>query len=149
MNDYDPIPIQVKPQSPEHTGEPNAPSAQLIAVLNEIQTLLRQLIDQNKESAIDLRSLPLFPGDFQQLKQILGEGEINIQLQAMGPSTFYETHIPGVWWVSHLNENEEILAEYIEVTRIPSMVTTTQDDLNLAPHAIDQLIEQISTPPAQ
>ena len=118
------------------------PTEQLVAVLNEIAALLEQYIAREQEGTIDLRSLPLFPGDYEMLKQLLGEGEVSATLQAMGPSTIQETIVPGVWWVTHRNEDQEKIAEYIEVTRLPSLLQTTDEDLADAPRGIKQLIEE-------
>jgi hydrogenase-1 operon protein HyaF len=118
------------------------PTEQVVAVLNEIESLLQDLIRTDQTGAIDLRSLPLFPGDYDMLKQLLGEGEVSATLQAMGPSYIQETLVPGVWWVSHCNDDGEKISEYIEVTRVPSLLKTTTPDLADAPAGIQQLITQ-------
>jgi len=119
------------------------PTEQLVAVLNEIDTLLKALIKSGNEGTIDLRSLPLFPGDYDTLKQLLAEGEVSATLQAMGPSTIQETRVPGVWWVTHFNQDDEKIAEYIEVTHLPSLLKTTDEDLRDAPEGLRHLIEQV------
>lgn len=121
------------------------PTEQLVAVLNEIDALLQQLVTHGNNGTIDLRSLPLFPGDYDMLKELLGEGEVSAHLQAMGPSVIQETRIPGVWWVTHFNEDDERIAEYIEVTRLPDILKTTDGDLADAPNGIKDIIEQFLT----
>lgn len=120
------------------------PTEQLVAVLNEIDSLLEDLINSDQQGTIDLRSLPLFPGDYDMLKQLLAEGEVSATLQAMGPSTIQETRVPGVWWVTHFNQDDEKIAEYIEITRLPSLLITTNEDLKEAPEGLRHLIEQVS-----
>ena len=100
------------------------PTSMARAIVNEIDAGLKTLIEQQRSSTIDLRGLPLFPGDAEYLKSLLGIGEINIALDALGPSEIYETAIPGVWWCTHYNEAQEIIAEQIEITTVPALVQT-------------------------
>lgn len=124
------------------TVEQHAPS-QVLAVLNEIDAHLQLLTDQGSESAIDLRSLPLFPGDYELLRELLGEGEITATLDSLGPTYIYETRIPGVWWVTHYNDAEEKIAEFIEITRLPALLQTDTESLQYAPAALAVLIGQL------
>ncbi|MGD8925973.1 MAG: hydrogenase expression/formation C-terminal domain-containing protein [Thioalkalispiraceae bacterium] len=117
----------------------NSPS-QVAAILNEIDELLKQLIEQNKPSAIDLRSLPLFPGDYENLRELLGEGEITAKLNSLGPSSIVETRIPGVWWCTHYNEADEKIAEFIEITRIPELLLTDSVELQQSRSKLAELI---------
>jgi hydrogenase-1 operon protein HyaF len=117
-------------------------TSQVAAILNEIDALLIKLIEQDESSAIDLRSLPLFPGDYEQLKAVLGEGEISVSLDTLGPSEIIETIIPGVWWCTHYNEADEKIAEFIEITRIPSLLQTDPDELQHSRDKLAGLIQQ-------
>ncbi|MEJ2438335.1 MAG: hydrogenase expression/formation C-terminal domain-containing protein [Gammaproteobacteria bacterium] len=108
----------------------------LRALLQEIETLLHNLAETGTGGSVDLRSLPLFPGDYQVLQDSLGQGEIQVMLNSLGPSTIYETAVPGVWWITHRNEAEEVVAEFIEVTRCPAILQTPAEEL---PQAIAQL----------
>jgi hydrogenase-1 operon protein HyaF len=126
MNKIEQIPVQVV----------QGTTTQVAAILNEIDALLKKLIEEDETSAIDLRSLPLFPGDYEKLKASLGEGEISISLDTLGPSEIIETSIPGVWWCTHYNEADEKIAEFIEITRIPSLLKTDADELK---HSRDML----------
>lgn len=132
MSKLDQIPVNVVQTSP----------TQVVAILNEIDELLIQLIEQGKSSAIDLRSLPLFPGDYENLKALLGEGEISISMDSLGPSEIIETNIPGVWWCTHYNEADEKIAEFIEVTRVPQLLLTDTDELRQSRNKLDRLINQ-------
>jgi HupH hydrogenase expression protein, C-terminal conserved region len=91
------------------------------ALLNEIAKLLEALVREGKEDAIDLRSLPIGPADYEQLKVLLGQGEAHISLQIMGRTNVVETAYPGVWWVTHFSPEEEVTAERIEVAWIPEI----------------------------
>lgn len=116
----------------------------LRAMLGEIETLLQSLADNGAGGSIDLRSLPLFPGDYQVLQNLLGEGEIQASLNALGPSTCYETAIAGVWWIIHRNEAEEVVAEFIEVARCPGILQTPAEDLPQAVERLRELDQQLS-----
>lgn len=111
----------------------DAPSPQVKALLRELQALLQDLVNEGKSASVDIRSLPLSPIDYDFLKSFLGEGEVTATINALGPTTIRETEIPGIWWVTHSNADEMILTESIEVTELPEMLKTQQQDLQ---HAI-------------
>lgn len=99
------------------------------AVLREIEQRLALLLAKGEESSIDLSRLPFGPGDHALLVKTLGEGDVSAEVNSHGPTQVRETAIPGVWWVTHLNADDEVMAEFIEVTRCPAIVLTPQDDL--------------------
>jgi hydrogenase-1 operon protein HyaF len=99
------------------------------ALLGELETLLRDLVEQGHEGSIDLRSLPLSPGDLAFLEQHLGQGEVTAEVTALGPSTVQETAIYGVWWVRHYNSNDEVMAEFLEVTTCPDIIRAHPADV--------------------
>ncbi|MDP2031263.1 MAG: hydrogenase expression/formation C-terminal domain-containing protein [Thiobacillus sp.] len=114
----DAIPIHVintLPAGPGLTG--NAPP-----LLREISELLRHLLETGETAAIDLSALPLTPPDLDWLRDKLGEGEIAVTLQASGESTLNETACPGVWWVTHRNEQGAVTSQFIEVAFVPELV---------------------------
>lgn len=97
-------------------------------ILHEIQSLLKDLVTSGKSASIDLRSLPLLPGDYEKLKEVLGQGEVSAALEALGATHVRETAIHGVWWVTHYNSDETIIAEFIEVTTMPEILRTHPAD---------------------
>jgi len=99
------------------------------AVLREIEAMLVELIEREKVGRIDLRSLPLSPGDLEWLADELGEGEVHASVDTMGPSDVLETGIFGVWWVRHYDENGNITADLIEITQLPEILKTHRADL--------------------
>jgi hydrogenase-1 operon protein HyaF len=121
-------------------------SGQIGAILCELQTRLNTLITRGRGDSIDLRSLPLFPGDYEQLKETLGYGEIHINLDAMGPSEIYETAIAGIWWLTHYNTEDEVVAEYIEIATLPELVKTDPGELPAAEQQLQRLIDNINHP---
>lgn len=118
------IPIHAVPAEPGLSG--NAPP-----LLREIAALVRRLLAAGETSAIDLSALPLTPADLDWLRDTLGTGEVAIALQANGVSTLDETACPGVWWVTHRNENNTITAQFIEVAFVPELAKAHPQDVAL------------------
>jgi hydrogenase-1 operon protein HyaF len=116
-------------------------------LLHEIRHALQRLIETEESTTIDLRALPMAPGEMEKLETILGSGEVSAKLNALGPSEIVETSIAGVWLVTHYNMEEEVLGKYIEITSIPDILTVQpqdlHDSLNIALPAL--LEENIST----
>lgn len=98
------------------------------AALHELAALLERLVNSGEGGSIDLRSLPLSPGDYERLEVFLGQGEVSAVVEALGPTRVRETAVRGVWWVTHCNTDEEIVAELIEVTHCPAILETQLDD---------------------
>ena len=123
MNDLKGIPIAVADDAAGLTLSGNA-----VPILHEIQSLLNDLVTSGKSASIDLRSLPMIPGDYERLKEVLGQGEVSATIDAMGPTQVRETSVHGVWWVTHYNSDETIIAEIIEVTTMPEILRTHPAD---------------------
>jgi len=123
MNDIRGIPIAVADDDAGLAFSGNADP-----VLHEIQSLLNDLVTSGKSASIDLRSLPLLPGDYEKLKEVLGQGEVSATIDAMGPTQVRETAIHGVWWVTHYNGDATVIAEFIEVTTMPEILRTYPAD---------------------
>jgi hydrogenase-1 operon protein HyaF len=98
------------------------------ALLREIEALLAELVASGRHGRIDLRSLPLLPGDDARLAALLGNGEVDAAIQAMGGTRVRETGVAGVWWVTHANADGETVAEFVEVTLVPEMLKTHPQD---------------------
>jgi len=110
-----------------HAGTNVAPHGR--ALLVELESLLQDLVERGREGSIDLRSLPLSPGDVQFLEQNLGLGEVTAEVSALGPSTVQETALHGVWWVRHYNGNDEVMAEFLEITHCPDIIRAHPADV--------------------
>ncbi|HID44438.1 MAG TPA: hydrogenase accessory protein HupE [Chromatiaceae bacterium] len=98
-------------------------------LLHEIGHALRELLNNNKETCIDLHALPMAPGEEARLVEALGKGEISVQLRALGKSRIDETKYPGVWLITHFNANEEVVGKFIEITRIPDLIKSQREDI--------------------
>lgn len=99
-----------------------------LPVLHEIRAMLAELVDKGRPDAIDLRSLPMLPGDHTRLRDVLGRGEVRATIDALGASEVYETGIHGVWWVTHRNLDGDTTGEFIEVTWVPEILMTSRTD---------------------
>lgn len=129
-----PIPVTI-----EASGSPS----QVPAILSELQFKLKRLIVEDCPDTLDLRSLPLFPGDYEKLKRLLGRGEVEAHIEAMGPSEIYETAIAGIWWITHRNSDNENVAEYLEITSRPDMLMSQSLDMQRGERLLKGLMTEI------
>lgn len=113
-------------------------------VLREIRDLLQRLIDSGETGAIDLRAMPLNDADLLWLSGQLGEGEVRVVLNTEGRSTITETQAPAVWWVTHRNEKDKVVSEFIEITWVPELVAAQREDAKLGLAYLDSLIFDIT-----
>ena len=101
----------------------------LRALLAEIATLLEEFTRDGTCGNIDLNSLPFAPGEYEQLRQLLGQGEVSVHIEAVGPSEIIETRYPGVWWATHYNVEGDIVADTLEITDIPEIIKSQSADI--------------------
>lgn len=116
--------IAIRVESPEVYSVGNVQ-----ALLAEIASLLQKLVDHGDTGVIDLKSLPFAPGEYERLREALGQGELTAQLEAIGSSEIVETRFPGVWWLTHCNIEGEIVADVIEVTFLPEILKSQPEDM--------------------
>jgi len=100
------------------------------ALLAEIAARLEKLVSDGETGMIDLNSLPLAPVEYEQLRQMLGQGEVSARIEAIGPSEIIETRYPGVWWVTHYNVEGDIVADMIEIAHIPEILKSQPEDVS-------------------
>ncbi|OOZ44221.1 hydrogenase expression/formation protein [Solemya velum gill symbiont] len=98
-------------------------------LLHEVKHALERLATEDETSVIDLRSIPLAPGEEDRILEILGLGEVVARLNVLGSSDVVETEYSGVWVVTHYNENEETIGRFIEVTRMPEILRSQAEDV--------------------
>ncbi|MGA9666328.1 MAG: hydrogenase expression/formation C-terminal domain-containing protein [Gallionella sp.] len=99
------------------------------ALLAEIAARLEKLVQTGESGMIDLNSLPFAAGEYEQLRQTLGQGEVSARIDAIGPSEIIETRYPGVWWVTHYNVEGDIVADLIEVAWLPEIIKSQPEDV--------------------
>jgi len=101
-------------------------------LLHEIKHALESLIENGETSIIDLRSIPLAPGEEDKILHTLGKGEVEAQLNALGLSEIFETQYAGVWVVTHYNDDNNIISRFIEVTTMPNILSSQTEDIMAA-----------------
>jgi HupH hydrogenase expression protein, C-terminal conserved region len=128
------------------TVEPNGygdryVTGNVLPLLNEIRHALKQLVETGETSTIDLRGIPMAQGEEDYLMEQLGEGEVSAVISAMGPSEVLETRFPGVWLVTHYNADDEIVGRFIEITSMPVILKSQQDDMSDALAHLDEMFK--------
>ncbi|MBF0470058.1 MAG: hydrogenase expression/formation protein [Gammaproteobacteria bacterium] len=115
----------------------------IVALLQEISQLLRQLALSDENGVIDLRRSPLSPAQREALLTLLGQGEVSAELTVMGRSRVEETALAGVWWVTHYNEEGVVVAELLEIAPIPQILLSVEDELGESQDRLQQMIDGI------
>ena len=134
------IPIQVETHPPEEGLGGGAK-----AILYEILTMLERLAETGTDGAVDLRSLPMQPDDWQNLAAALGEGDIDASFHdGAGRSRVRETGIHGVWWIEHRDPDDNVVASFIEVTTVPAILATDPADVRTGMQRLRQTLETLA-----
>ena len=113
------IPVRV---TEEFTGN-------VTPLLHEVRHALGALLDKGEQTIIDLRSMPLAPGEEAHIETALGQGEVRVELNALGRSDIIETQYPGVWLITHSNTDGTILGKYFEIALIPDILQAQEGDI--------------------
>jgi hydrogenase-1 operon protein HyaF len=98
-------------------------------LLHEIRHALKRVAEGKEGTIIDLRALPLAPGEEERIEAVLGEGEVRAELDTLGRTVFQETSYSGVWLVTHRNTEQAVLTRFIEVTRMPELLKSQRADI--------------------
>lgn len=117
------------------------------SLLREIAARLDTLARTGESHALDLRSLPMTPGDRDELEQALGRGEVSATLEAAGRSEVWETRHAGVWWLRHYGGDGRIATEVIEIATVPGILAAHPADMRAAAAALRDDFDQ--TPPSE
>ena len=104
-------------------------SGNIPPLLHEVRHALAALAKNGTCNVIDLKSIPLAPGEQEAILATLGEGEVRAELQSLGKSEIIETSFPGVWVVTHCDEQGDIRARFIEITRMPEILESQAPDI--------------------
>ena len=111
-------------------------------LLHEIRHALKRLAGGEDGTTIDLKSLPLAPGEEERIEATLGIGEVRAEVDALGPTLIQETSYPGVWLITHKNADDAVVARFIEVTYIPELLRSQPEDIDAG---IDRLENELRT----
>lgn len=104
----------------------------VMPLLNEIKHALDNLIETGKTTIIDLRSIPLAPGEEKKILNTLGQGEVQAQLHALGLSDIIESQYAGVWVITHYNDEDKVISRFIEITTMPEILCSQTEDIMAA-----------------
>jgi hypothetical protein len=74
-NNLNDIPIYAQTEEAYSVGN-------IRALLSEIAAFLEKLEETGETGMIDLNSLPFAPGEYEQLRQTLGQGEVSARIEA-------------------------------------------------------------------
>jgi len=111
-----------------------------LPILHEIRHGLHRLSGGGEPTLIDLHALPFGPGDEERLLELLGRGEVEADIDALGPTRVWETAFPGVWLVDHRNAQGERLALHIEIASVPEILRSQSEDIADALTRLDACI---------
>lgn len=111
-------------------------------ILFEIRHALEELLVSGATNIIDLRSIPLAPGEEETIIDTLGQGEVHASLNALGPSEIYESRYAGVWLITHYNEDQAVVSRFIEITTLPDILRSQREDMS---NALNELIKELGT----
>ena len=125
-------------------AEGNIFTGNVAPILNEIRHALQRLLDEEETTTIDLRGIPMGPGEEKHLESLLGTGEVTATIDAMGLSTVSETKLAGVWLVVHRNDNNDILGKFIEITRYPKILESQTEDIRSAVERLPGILADYS-----
>lgn len=112
------------------------------SVMAEVAKLLENLADKGESASIDLRSLPLTEADRAELEELLGRGEVQIQLHVAGSSEIWETAYTGAWWIRHRGAGDKISSEEIAVCPVPEILSAHPADIGAAAKRIRQDLQE-------
>jgi hydrogenase-1 operon protein HyaF len=121
------------------------PTGNLIPLLHEIRHALARWLDGGHTHAIDLRSIPMSPGEEQRLLELLGVGEVRANLSALGSSEIIETTFPAVWVVSHYNDDAVLVGRLVEICQMPEILKSQAEDAAAALLRLDDLLSKTET----
>jgi hydrogenase-1 operon protein HyaF len=137
--------IASSPVHVEESGDRLPEWGNSLPILHEIRHGLNRLVTRGEPTLIDLKAIPFGPGDEERLLTLLGRGEVEASLDALGPTRVWETSVPGVWLVDHRNADDERIALHIEISTFPEILRTQTQDLQDAVAALEGRIAAAST----
>ena len=106
--------------------------------LTHIRQGLAQLVREGRGSVIDLARIAAGPGEYEQLRDVLGDGEVFATVATDGRAVVRETGIAGVWWIERDRGEDTPAARLIEIGYVPCVLVAHKDD-------VDSGLRQLST----
>lgn len=151
MSLLDQIPVVIESGTIGAPAQPTARHPQGVGnaepVLHEVRHALARLIANGETTKIDLKSMPFGPGDLERLLAVLGTGEVQADIEALGPTRIQETSIAGVWLVDYMSSEGQRLALHLEIAIVPEILCPQPQDLDDAIAALDTRLESGKSDP--
>lgn len=132
MSESENIPVSVEPMGVTAEAQVNS-----LPILHEIRHGLKRLAETGASTLIDLQAMPFGPANEAQLFDLLGEGEVQAEIDALGSTRVWETGIHGVWIIDHRNLEQQRLALHIEIASVPDILRTQVQDMEDAIKELD------------
>jgi hydrogenase-1 operon protein HyaF len=103
-------------------------------LLHELVELLQKLVEEDEPGHIDLTAMELGEEDYALLRETLGEGDILAQVTNFGRVSVIECGYAGIWWVTHMDDEGQVLSDFLEVSYCPEVLIadaeTVEDGFN-------------------
>ncbi len=126
------------------TTAQSAGTGNVIPLLHEIRHALARLWEQQEETVIDLRRIPLNADEETRLSTFLGTGEVQATINAAGLTEIQETSYSGVWIETHHNSDGEILGKYISVSIVPAMLRAQPEEIQSSSTQLNDDLQRLS-----
>lgn len=101
----------------------------VLPILHEVRHALARLLESGTHYIIDLRALPLGPGEEDRILEALGSGEVVAEFDSLGRSEIRESAYGGCWIVTHYDRDGDVKTRFIEVTEIPDILKSQTADI--------------------
>jgi len=115
-------------------------------LLHEIGHALERLLEFGQASIMDLRGVPLAPGEEGRILEFLGTGEVRAELECGGLSTVNESRFAGVWIVTHHDPSGEIIGRLIEISFVPDIIRSQVAEMRESRERIAREVALMSGP---
>lgn len=134
---------EIRLQRPETGCASRVDSGNVPLLLAEIRHALERLVRSGTPHTIDLRAIPLGPGEEDRLLDALGRGEVHAEFDSMGPTEIQECGYAGVWCVTHRNgDGGAVTGRFLEITYAPDLLASPAEDVSAA---LERLTAELTT----
>jgi len=147
MSSLDPIPVMIESCADTTPAVDSQWHGNAEPVLHQVRHALARLIANGETTKIDLKAMPFGPGDLDRLLALLGTGEVQATVDALGPTRIQETAIAGVWLVDYLNTEAQRLSLQLEIATVPEILCPQPQDLDDAIAALDDRLNRDASDP--
>lgn len=133
---------EVRLQRPDTGCASRVETGNVPLLLAEVRHALERLLRSGTPHVIDLRAIPLGPGEEDRLLGALGRGEVHAEFDSMGPTEIQECGYAGVWCVTHRSEGGTVTGRFLEITYAPDLLASPAEDVSAA---LERLTAELTT----